>query len=92
MTNEHLFRRIIEDGFSKGDVSVIDDISSPDFVEHQYGFSPPDATGVKQAITSLHQAFPDFSLTIEELISSDDTVWGRMTGRGTHEGEFGWLC
>ena len=89
MTNEDLFRTIIEDGFSKGDVSVIDEIASPDFVEHQYGFSPPDATGVKEAITSLHQAFPDFSLTIEELVSSDDKVWGRMTGRGTHEGELG---
>jgi predicted ester cyclase len=89
MTNEDLFRTIIEDGFSNGDVSVIDDIASPDFVEHQYGFSPPDATGVKEAITSLHQAFPDFSLTIEELVSSDDKVWGRMTGRGTHEGELG---
>jgi len=89
MPNEHLFRTIIEDGFSDGDVSVIDDIASPDFVEHQYGFSPPDATGVKRAITSLHRAFPDFSLTIEELTSSDDKVWGRMTGRGTHEGALG---
>jgi predicted ester cyclase len=88
-TNAQLFRAIIEDGFSKGDPTVIDDLAAPDFVEHQYGFVPPNASSVKRAIASLHKAFPDFSMTIEELVSSGDKVWGRMTARGTQEGQFG---
>jgi len=89
MTNEQLFRIFIEDGFSKGDATVFDRYASPDFVEHQYGFTPPDAEGVKKAILGLHYSFPDFTLTIEDLIIDGDKVWGRMTGRGTHKKQFG---
>jgi predicted ester cyclase len=88
-TNEEIFRILIEEGFSKGNVSVFDAYSSPDFVENQYGFFPPNVEGVKKAINSLHYAFPDFSLTIEDLIADSSKVWGRMTGRGTHKNKFG---
>ncbi len=88
-TNEEIFRILIEEGFSKGDVSVFDFWSSPDFTEHQYGFFPPNAEGVKKGIRDLHHAFPDFSLTIEDTISNGSKVWGRMTGRGTHMNKFG---
>jgi len=88
-TNEQIFRILIEDGFSKGDVTVFDTHASPDFVEHQHGFFPPNVEGVKKGIHNLHDAFPDFSLTIEALASNGDTVWGRMTGKGTHQRPFG---
>jgi len=88
-TNEELFRLLIEEGFSKGDTTVFDKYTSPDFIEHQYGFVPPNVESVKKAIISLHDAFPDFTLKIEDLIVEGDKVWGRMTGRGTHKGQFG---
>lgn len=88
-TNVELFKIFIEEGFSKGDGSVFDKYASVDFVEHQYGFHPSNAEGVKKAIENLHRAFPDFSLTIEELVIDNDKVWGRMTGRGTHKKQFG---
>jgi predicted SnoaL-like aldol condensation-catalyzing enzyme len=88
-TNEQLFREIIEDGFSKGDVSVIDKVASPEFVEHQHGFTPPYGSSVKRAIESLHTSFPDFSMTIDKMASKDDEVWGLMTARGTQQGQFG---
>jgi len=92
MTNEQLFRILVEEGFSKGDVTVFDTHSSPAFIEHQHGFSPPNTEGVKIGIKNLHSAFPDFSLNIEDLVVNGDTVWGRMTGRGTHEKQFGPLA
>jgi predicted ester cyclase len=88
-SNEELFRILIEEGFSKGDVTAFDKYSSPNFVEHQYGFSPPGVEGVKKAIESLHRAFPDFSMVIEEMAVMEDKVWGRMTARGTQKGQFG---
>ena len=88
-TNKEIFKLLIEDGFSKGDVSVFDTYSSPAFVEHQYGFFPPNVEGVKKAINSLHYSFPDFTLSVEELIADESKVWGRMTGRGTHKNKFG---
>ncbi len=88
-TNEQLFRILIENGFGKGNVSVFDMYASPDFVEHQNGFIPPNTEGVKKAIDSLHSAFPDFSMSIEDLAMDGDKVWGRMTAQGTHRGQFG---
>ena len=88
-TNEQLFRIFIEEGLGKGDVTVFDKYASPDFIEHQYGFAPPNAEGVKKAIRNLHDAFPDLSFILEEMVTRDDKVWGRMTARGTHKGQFG---
>ena len=89
MTNENIFRKIIQVGFSKGDLTIFDTALSQDFVEHQYGHVPPNIEGVKIAVSHLHTAFPDFSLTIEDMASTDDKVWVRLTGRGTHTGPFG---
>jgi predicted ester cyclase len=88
-SNEQLFKILIEEGFSKGDVTVFDKHTSQDFVEHQYGFSPPGVEGVKNAIKSLHSAFTDFSMVIEDMVINDNKVWGRMTARGTQTGQFG---
>lgn len=88
-TNAELFRILIEDGFSKGNVTVFDEHTSPDFVEHQHGFFPAGAEGVKNAIKNLHNGFSDFSLTVEDMVVDGDKVWGRMTGRGTHKKQFG---
>ena len=89
MTNELIFRTLIEEGFGKGDVSVFDRYTSPYFKEHQHGMIPQNLEGVKNAIRYLHRAFSDFSLTIEDIVVDRDKVWGRMTGRGTQTGQFG---
>ena len=87
---EQLARRLIEDGFDKGDLSVADDVISPDQVEHQY-YGPdhaPGAEGVKAVISSLRRAFSDFHLAIDDLVVDGDKVWLRMTGTGTNDGSF----
>jgi predicted ester cyclase len=89
ISNEQLFKILIEEGFSKGDVTVFDKYTSQDFVENQYGFFPPNIEGVKRAIQSLHKAFSDFSMVIEDMAAYDNKVWGRMTARGTQKGQFG---
>ena len=46
---EQLARRLIEDGFNRGDLSAAEDVISPDQVEHQ-SYGPdhaPGAEGVK---------------------------------------------
>ena len=88
-TNEQLFRILIEEGFSKGDMTVFDKHTSPHFIEHQHGMIPQNVEGVKNSIRDLHLAFSDFSLTIEDLVVYEDKIWGRMTGRGTQTGQFG---
>ena len=87
---EELVRRLIEEGFNAGDLSAVDDLIPPSFVEHQ-NFGPdhaPGAEGAKAVIVSLRRAFPDFHLAIDDLVVDGDTVWLRMTGTGTNDGPF----
>ena len=36
----------------------------------------------------LIKGFPDFHMTIEDIIAEGDKVWVRTTNTGTHKGEF----
>lgn len=87
---ETLARRLIEEGFNRGNHAVADELIAPDMVEHQ-NFGPghaPGPDGVKAVITSLRRAFSDFHLEIEDFAVDGDTVWLRMTGTGTNDGSF----
>ena len=78
-----VYRRVIEEGFNKGNLDALDALFAPDFREHQHGMVPPNLEGVKGAITYLRSVFPDLTLTIEDSVADGDTVWARITGRGT---------
>ena len=87
---EILARRLVEEGFNKGDLGVADELTSPSMVEHQ-NFGPGHASGaegVRAVISSLRRAFSDFHLAIDDLAVNGDTVWLRMTGTGTNDGPF----
>lgn len=67
--------------------SVIDRQVAADFVDH----ASPDLRGpegVKAQARALRAAFPDLSMTIEDLVAEGDMVAVRGTWRGTHQGNF----
>ena len=88
--NKALVRRLMEEVFDRGNISLIDELFAPDFVEHEElppGI-PTDREGVKQLSLMLRSAFPDLKATIDDLLAEGDKVAARMTWRGTHKGEF----
>jgi predicted ester cyclase len=82
--NATVFRRVIEEGFNQGHVDALDGCFSATFEEHQYGMQPN--VGLKGTIAGLRRAVPDLTFTIDEMMSSDDKIWARMTARGTNHG------
>jgi steroid delta-isomerase-like uncharacterized protein len=52
----------------------------------------PGPEGMKQLLSVYHKAFPDSHWTVDEMLSSGDTVVTRWTGRGTHRGELAGLA
>lgn len=89
-SSETIVRRLIEQGFNEGDFAAVEELISPELVEHQ-NFGPdhaPGVEGVQAVIASLRRAFSDFHLAIEDLAVDGDTVWLRMTGTGTNDGSF----
>jgi predicted ester cyclase len=83
--NKTLMLRLIEKGFNKGDLSVVDELVAVDSKEHQRGSS--DGTdGTKEVITTLRTWFPDFTMSVEDAAAVGDKVWMRFTARGTNLG------
>ena len=85
--NMEMFRIVVEEGFNKGNLAALDDLFAADYQEHQFDMGPT-LDGMKQDITFLRSAFPDFHLAIEDMVASEDQVWARMTGTGTNRGPF----
>ena len=49
---------------------------------------PLRISGLKDLITSLREAFPDLTATVDEQVAEGDKVVSRVTMTGTHQGEF----
>ena len=83
--NVAAFRKLIEVGFNEGNLDLVEELVSPDAVEHQRG-SKPGIEGTKATIATLHRWFSDFELTIVKLTAEGDTVWSLNRARGVNTG------
>jgi predicted ester cyclase len=80
-------RQIVEGGFGKADLSMIDNYIADDFVEHQFGMQG-GKEGLKKAIQGLHNAFPDMHYNVINHCVNSDIVWTHFQCMGTHTGAF----
>ncbi len=89
MSSENIIasvRRLFAEAFSKGEYAVIDELVSPDFVEHQNGAQGTGPETLRRVASGLRQSFPDLRLEMEDVVATEDTVWARLRGRGTDTG------
>ena len=87
--NKALYRRWLEEVVSTGDLALADELLAPDYALHCPGMpGPVDREGHKQLVLMFHTAFPDWRETIDDVIAEGDKVVIRVSGSGTHEGEF----
>jgi predicted ester cyclase len=87
VSNESIYRRLIEEGFNQGNLAVVDELVAPNSREHQRG-SEDGPEGTRKTISYLRAAFPDFKITIDDVVVAVDTVWARQKGGGTNLGRF----
>jgi steroid delta-isomerase-like uncharacterized protein len=87
--NKALVRRVIE-AFNKGDVSVLDELVAKDWIYHTsrgqevlHGIE-----AYKQVVTLVRKSFPDFNISIEDMVAEGDKVTYRFTMSGTFKGEY----
>jgi steroid delta-isomerase-like uncharacterized protein len=87
--NKALILRVNEEAINQGNLALLDELVSSDYVEHDPNYPQPvhGAEGLKQYFQTFRSAFPDLHFTIEDIIGEGDTVAVRQTGRGTHQGE-----
>ncbi len=79
-----LYRRLNE-----GDLSVIDEVISDDFVEHEAvpGIEPTKA-GVRQLFEMFHAAFEGATFVVDSMIGEGDKVVVLCRMTGVHKADF----
>ena len=86
--NKALVRRFVEEFWNQGNTTAADELMTADATIVLPGSGLVSKESFKAFALTLRGAFPDWHSTLEELITEDDRVAERWTGRGTHRGEF----
>jgi predicted ester cyclase len=83
----NVLRQIVEEGFGKADLKVIDQLITDDWIEHQ-GNLKGGKEILKQAILSLANIFSDRKYTLVNYSVNGDMVWVHYQFTGVHTGSF----
>jgi predicted ester cyclase len=87
--NTHLARRALDEVFAGGELTVVNEIFHPEFINHEAGpNTPPGPEGLKMTVGWLHASFSDMHYEIEDEISQGDKVVERVIASGRHTGPF----
>lgn len=74
--------------FAKGDLTRLEELTSPNFINHGQTGGDPNAgrENLKNAITRVRAAFPDLTYTLEHEMVEGELVLHHVTACGTHTG------
>ncbi|MDX1469608.1 MAG: ester cyclase [Acidimicrobiia bacterium] len=90
--NKALLERYMEAVWEKGDIDALTDFLHPGFRRH---LGPTlgslDLEGQIERLRGFREAFPDITITPEDVIAEGDLIAFRSTMRGTHRGVFAGL-
>jgi predicted ester cyclase len=80
-------RRVVEDGWNKGNVSVLDENYGANVVYHHPTNPQKGRQGLKKYFTAVRISYPDLHFTIDDLMSAEaDKIVMRWTFEGTDTG------
>jgi steroid delta-isomerase-like uncharacterized protein len=86
-----LIKRFYDDVIGKGEVDLIDELTTDDLVDHEEGLpgQPPGREGVRFFAKTIHDAFSDFRVkTMEPTLVDGNLEAARSIVTGTHTGAF----
>jgi steroid delta-isomerase-like uncharacterized protein len=84
--NEVIVRRLMDDVWTKGNLKVLDEILTPDYVDHDPMNTGRGLDGAREFVKKYRSAFPDCRINIDEIFSAADRVVVRFHYTGTHKG------
>jgi predicted ester cyclase len=81
--------RWAEEVINQGRLDVLDEILSPDIVDHDPApDQKPGPEGFKGFFATMRSAFPDLQVTGETMVADGDQLAVAYRMDGTHQGEF----
>lgn len=73
--------------WNDGDYDVADEIFHPEAIAPDAPQLPQGPQGCKEVARTFREAFPDFHMTVEDVVAERDLVVCRFRQTGTHRGE-----
>lgn len=86
--NKARLRQGMERVMNEKDYSAVDEMFSPNYVNHTFPAPAPGPEGFKQVVGMFHAAFPDLRVEVEDMVAESDTVASRGRMIGTQTGQF----
>ena len=83
--NKAIARRLIEEGWTKGDIGILDEIYADDIVTGTDSYS---LEAYKKICVGFFAAFPERSYIIHDMIAEGDKVVVQITLCTTHKGKW----
>lgn len=83
------FMHVVDDAWNKGNLDALDELHEVGYVEHMIP-AAPDVTGLdsfRQLVAYTRTAYPDFHITIHELVADGNRMAARWTWTGTHSAQ-----
>ena len=87
--NKQLIRRFYTQVVGSGDYSNLASFVAADYVDHNAAEGGRGPEVVRTHLEAIRRTLPDFRVQIEDIFAERDYVITRVTGSGTHLGE--WL-
>jgi len=88
MDNKAIARRFY-DAVNAGRLEIIEEVVGENYVEHEeFPGLAGGREGLRQFFEMIRTAFPDFSMTIEDMVSDGDKIFIRATMNGTQKADF----
>lgn len=88
--NKELVLHMDEEVWNKGNLEIIDELYSPDFVWHflPLGSETVGLDSLQEHVRNHREAFPDWTEEIKQIVAEGDFVAIHYVSRGTNDGSF----
>lgn len=88
--NKELVHRMNEEVWNKGNLEILDELFSKDFVRHflPNGSITRGLDQFRDHVSSHRKAFPDWAEEIKLIVADGDLVATQFTSTGTNDGSF----
>ncbi len=79
--NKALVRRYIEEVWNQHNLDAIDDLVSPEYLNHAASTAEYQRGGARHAVEWLLSVFPDHRFEVEDAVADGETVAARAAAR-----------
>ncbi len=88
--NKELIHRMNDEVWTKGNLEIMDQLFSTDFVQHflPVGSETKGLVKFRESVRNHRQAFPDWAEEIKQIVAEGDFVATQFTSTGTNKGSF----